>query len=121
MSIQADKRKKAIVDKYDSLMTDPAKAVSKLVEQTAELKVFVTFLHDNLLNNKGDISEGDRVVLKNALVPLYSQIEGSLAELTSILSISNDDPVIWQANFDSFLADNPTILKEALNYFPTVD
>lgn len=121
MSKQTAKRENAIVTDFDSLEKNAAKAVSDLVTQTAILKILIVFLHDNLLNNKTDLSEGDRVDLRNSLVPLYPQIQNSLEEITAIFNIHDDDVVTWKANFDAYLVTNPTVLDEALNRFPKVD
>ena len=120
MSKQSTKRENAIVTDFDGLEKSAAKAVSDLVKQTALLKLLVVFMHDNLLNNKGDLSEGDRLDLRDALVPLYPQIQSSLDEITAIFDIHDDDPIVWQANLDAYIAANPTILAEALDRFPKV-
>ena len=121
MSKQSTKRENAIVTDFDGLEKSAAKAVSDLVTQTALLKLLVVFMHDNLLNNKGDLSEGDRLDLRDALVPLYPQIQTSLDEITAIFNIHNDDVDVWRTNLDAYLIANPTILNEALNRFPKVD
>lgn len=121
MSKQITRRANAIIKDFDSMEAGAAKAVSDLVSQTAIVKVLIVFLHDNLLNDKGDLSEGDRLDTRESLVPLYPQIQDSLAELTAIFEIYNDDKATWQANFDAYLIANPSILEEALNRFPKVD
>ena len=121
MSKQSTKRENAIVTDFDGLEKSAAKAVSDLVGQTALLKVLIVFMHDNLLAAKGDLSEGDRLDLRDALVPLYPQIQNSLDEITAIFNIHDDDPVVWQSNLDAYLIANPTVLTEALNRFPKVD
>lgn len=121
MSIQTTKRAIAINLEFDSITKDSSVAVSKLVSQTALVKMFVVFLHDNLLNNKTDMSEGDRIDLRDALVPLRPQIQEALAEIDSLFAIHDDDAAIWQANFETYLAANPAVLNEALNRFPKVD
>ena len=118
MSKQSTKRENAIVTDFDGLEKSAAKAVSDLVTQTSLLKVLIVFLHDNLLNAKGDLSEGDRLDLRDALVPLYPQIQTSLDEITAIFDIHDDDVNVWQSNLDAYLAANPTILEEAMNRFP---
>jgi len=121
MSKQTTKRENAIVKDFDLLAKDSASAVSSLVKQTNLLKILIVFLHDNILNNKGDMSEGDRTDTRNDLVPLYPQIQNCLQEITAIFDIHDDDKVIWQSNLDAYLVANPTVLEEALNRFPKVD
>jgi len=121
MSNQTTKRSNAIVKDFDALEKDCASAVASLVKQTALLKVLIVFLHDNLLNDKGDMSEGDRLDTRSALLPLYPQIQDSLVEITKIFEIYDDDKATWQANLNAYLVANPTILDEALNRFPKVD
>lgn len=121
MSLQSTKRANAIIKDFDALSKDAATAVSKLVDQTAKAKVLVAFLHDNLLNNKGDMSEGDRVDVRNALVPLYPQIKSALSEVEAMFGIHDSDVTVWQSNFDAYLIENPNVLEEALNRFPKVD
>ncbi len=121
MSKQSTQRANAIDKDYDALAVDSARAVSSLVTQTALLKVLIVFLHDNLLNNKGDLSEGDRADTRASLGPLYPQIQNSLDEITKIFSIYDDDLTVWQSNFDTYVSENPTVLTEALNRFPKVD
>ena len=121
MSKQSTKRANAIIKDFDALETTAATVVSNLVAQTAIAKVLIVFLHDNLLNNKDDLSEGDRVDTRDALVPLYPQIQESLAEIEALFNIHNDDLTTWQSNFDAYLLANPTVLEEALNRFPKVD
>ena len=118
MSKRETKRKNTIVAEFDGLEKTAAKAVSDLVAQTALLKVLIVFLHDNLLNAKGDLSEGDRLDLRDTLVPLYPQIQNSLDEITAIFNIHDDDVSVWRANLDAYLVVNPTILEEAINRFP---
>lgn len=121
MSLQQTDRTNAIIKERDSVTKGAAGAVSELVNQTALARLYIVFLHDNLLNNKGDMSDGDRLALRAALAPHHPQIQSSLAEIESLLSIHNDDKATWQANFDTYLATNPTVLNEALNRFPKVD
>tara|TARA_R110000737_G_C14596557_1_gene488408 strand:- start:1792 stop:2157 length:366 start_codon:yes stop_codon:yes gene_type:complete len=121
MSRRKIKREEAIYSEFDSVVKKSASSVSELVKETGVLKLFVVFLHDNLLNAKGDMTETDRVDLKNELVPLYPQLQANLAELTALFNIYDDDPVTWQANFDAYLASNPTLLTEAINRFPSVE
>tara|TARA_R110002096_G_C14549695_1_gene719120 strand:+ start:67 stop:432 length:366 start_codon:yes stop_codon:yes gene_type:complete len=120
MSRQITKRANAIDKEFDLIVKDSSSAVSKLVSQTAAARLFIVFLHDNLLSSKGDISEGDRIDLRDGLVPLYPQIEECLTEIASLFSIHDDDPAVWQANFDTYLVNNPAVLDEALNRFPKV-
>ncbi len=118
MSKRDTKRKNAIMDDFDGLEKNAAKAVSDLVSQTALLKVLIVFLHDNLLSAKGDLSEGDRIDLRDALVPLYSQIQEALIDITDIFNIHDDDIVTWQTNLDAYTAANPDVLTQALERFP---
>ena len=118
MSKRETKRKNAIVADFDGLEKNAAKAVSDLITQTALLKVLIVFLHDDLLNAKGDLSEGDRIDLRDALVPLYPQIQAALVDITDIFNIHDDDVTVWRANLDAYVLANPTILTEALNRFP---
>ena len=119
MSIQSKKREDAIYSEFDAVVKQSSKAVSELLKQTALVKLFVVFLHDNIVNGKGDIVESDRTDLRDALVPLYPQLKDNLAQLTAIFEIHDDDPVVWEANLNSYLAANPLILDEAINRFPT--
>ena len=121
MSIQSNKRAAAIASEFDNVIKNSAKTVSDLVKHTNELKLYVTFMNDNLLNNKGDVSMADRVVFRNAIAPLFPDIVSSTSVLTTMFSIYNDDLAVWQSNFDAFLADNDGVLDEALGRFPTVD
>tara|TARA_R110000824_G_scaffold244196_1_gene432929 strand:- start:1053 stop:1418 length:366 start_codon:yes stop_codon:yes gene_type:complete len=120
MSKQATKRANAINKDFESLEKTAASVVSNLVAQTSVAKLLIVFLHDNLLNSKGDLSEGDRVDTRNALVPLYTQIQGSLVEMESLFNIYDVDLAVWQSNLDSYLAANPSVLGEALERFPKV-
>jgi hypothetical protein len=118
MSKRETKRKNAIVADFDGLEKKAAQAVSDLVAQTALLKVLIVFLHDDLLNAKGYLSEGDRIDLRDSLVPLYPQIQTALDDITDIFNIHDDDVNIWRANLDAYTLANPTILTEALSRFP---
>ena len=120
MSLQSGDRTNALIKERDSIKTKPAQAVSTLITQTNIVKLFIVFMHDNLLNNKGDMSEGDRLDMRDALVPLYPQLQAVLADITALFEIHDDDPIVWQANLDSYLLDNPTVLNEALSRFPQV-
>lgn len=120
MSKQSTKRAIAIEKDSDYIEGGASKAVSDLVKFTALVKLHIVFLHDNMLNNKGDLSEGDRLDTRNALVPLHQPIVECLGEIEKLLSIYNADQSIWQANFDTYLIDNPDTLEEALSRFPTV-
>lgn len=118
MSKRETKRKNAIAADFDGLEKNAAKAVSDLITQTALLKVLIVFLHDNLLNTKGDLSEGDRIDLRDALVPLYPQIQTALVDITDIFNIHDDDVATWQANLDAYTTANPDVLTQALQRFP---
>ena len=121
MSRRSTKRANAINSEFDSIVSEANKAVSNLVKQVALVKIFTVFMHDNLLNDKGDLSEGDRVDLRDGLVPLYPQIQTALTEITELFNIHDSDNAVWRSNLDSYLADNPSALTEALNRFPKVD
>ena len=111
-SIQSTKRANAIQKDFDLIQKDSAAAVSNLVKQVGLVKLLVVFLHDNLLNGKGDI--------RDDLVPLYPQIQGALNDVTDLFNIYDDDAAIWQTNLNSYLTENPTALAEALSRYPVV-
>ena len=121
MSRQATNRAVAINKEFESIVKKSNSVVSELERQTAEVKLFVTFLHDNLLGNKGDLSEGDRVDLRDAIVPLYPKIQAALSEVEAMFNIHDDDAATWTANFETYKAANPGTLTEALDRFPKVD
>ena len=120
MSLQSFERNNAILKERDIITKGAANAVSQLVKQTAAVRLFIVFLHDNLLNNRGDMSEGDRLDIRDALVPLYPQIQSALSEITELFNIHNDDPTVWKENLNTYLAVNPTVLQEAVSRFPKV-
>ena len=120
MSRQSTKRDNAISKDFDDVERQAAGVVSNLVKQVAVVKILIVFLHDNLLNSKGDLTEGDRLTTRDALVPLYSQIQGALSEITELFNIHDDDVAVWQSNFNAYLAANPTLLAEALGRYPEV-
>ena len=120
MSKQEFERSKAIYAEYDTVLDNAEKTVSNLVAHTNEALLFVVFLHHNLLNNLGDLSEGDRIAFRARIMPLYPQIEEVLAKVGAIAPIHDADPVVWQANFDAYLVANPTLLAEALGRYPEV-
>jgi len=120
MARQSTNRQIAINDEFDSVVKGASKAVSDIVRETARVRLLVVFLHDNLLNTKGDLLEGDRIDLRDSLVPLRSQVQDSLDEIDALFSISDDNLATWQANFDAYLLANETVLDEALDFFPKV-
>ena len=121
MSRREIKRQDAIYSEFDSVVKKSNSSVSELLKETAVLKLFVVFMHDNLLNAKGDMTESDRVDLKNEIVPLYPQLQSNLVELTALFDIYDDDPAIWRSNLDAYLVANPTLLNEATNRFPSAE
>ena len=120
MSRQSTKRANAISKDFDEVEAQSAVAVSNLVKQVNTVKLLVVFLHDNLLSAKGDLTEGDRLTTRDALAPLYPQVQQALTDISALFDIHDDDVVIWQANLDAYLAANPTLLMEALGRYPEV-
>ena len=121
MSLQQADRTNAIIKERDTVIKDSAKAISDLVGNVARARLYIVFLHDSLLNNTGDMSEGDRLALRASLAPHYPSASTALSEIESLLNIHDDDLATWQSNFDAYLLANPTVLTEALNRFPQVD
>ena len=121
MSKQETKRANMNEKDFDALTKDSSRVVSDLAKQTSIIKVLIVFLHDNLLNNRGDLSEGDRVDIRSAMTPLYPQLTSSVDELTALFGIYNEDLATWQANFDAYLVANPDTLQKAIDRFPKVD
>ena len=120
MSIQETKRKNAIEKEFDSAPREAQTAVSKLVTETARIRLLIIFLHHSLLSNTGEVSEGDRLDVRDSLVPLYPQIQDALADITALFNIHDDNNATWQANLDAYLLANPTVLSEALSRYPAV-
>jgi hypothetical protein len=120
MSKQAFERSKAVYAEYDTVLKNAESTVANLVTHTNEALLYVIFLHHNLLNNLGDLSEGDRLDFRARIMPLYPKIQTVLETIGSIATIHNDDPLVWQANFDAYVAANPEVYVEALSRFPQV-
>ena len=114
MSRQATNRSNAIDQEFREVVKKSQAAVSELTRQTAEAKLFITFLHDNILNSKGDLSEGDRVDLRNAMVPLFPQMQAALAEVAALFAIYDTDLTVYANNQAAYLTANPNVLAEAL-------
>ena len=121
MSLQQADRTNAIIKERDTVMKDSANAISELVRNVARARLYIVFLHNSLLENTGDMSDGDRLALRASLAPHHPSASAALSEIESLLSIHDDDLATWRSNFDAYLTANPTVLTEALNRFPKVD
>lgn len=120
MSLQKTKRETAINNDFESLTKGAAKAVSDVSTQVSMLKILVPFMHDNVLGGKGDVSEGDRVDLRDSLVPLYEQLQELMGEMEKVFVIHDDDVSVWQAALDAYIVEYPNCVNEAEARYPKV-
>jgi hypothetical protein len=120
MSRQSTIRANAINKDFSEIEKKAATVVSELVKQVDLVKLLTVFLHDNLLADKGDLSEGDRMVTRDALIPLYPQLQKAISDIELLFNIHDANAMTWQANLDAYLANNPTLLAEALNRYPEI-
>ena len=118
--MQITDRANAISKDFKEVKSGSAKAVSEVAKQVGLLGVLVPFMHDNILNNKGDISEGDRLDLRDTLVPLFIELVGHLDKLTELFEIYDEDVTTWISNLNSHLVDNPNCVVEAEARYPKV-
>jgi len=120
MSRQEVNRATAINKDFENIVSDSARAVSSYIKQVDLVKVFTVFMHHNILNNLGDMSLADRTDFRSALTPQYPAVITATGELTKLFNLYNEDPAVWQSNFDAYLVENPSILEEAINRYPKV-
>ena len=89
------------------------RAGEALAIATANLKLFIPFMHHNIINGLGDLGEANRADLSKILDPEFIKVAGYMAELAEINAIFQEDPVEYEAALTAFLAKYPNVLSEA--------
>lgn len=118
MNRQANRRANAIDKDFTEVERNAAQVGSDLTTLTATLKLLVPFMHDNILNNKGDLTEADRVYFRDQVVPLFEPLLANVTELQELFDIHHDDQSVWLNNLNSYVAKYPNCLTEAESRYP---
>ncbi len=113
MSIQETERRDNFKSEYAALTKNAASATSGLVKAVAELRVLIPYMHENIRYERGDMKEGDRLKIRDALVPLFPQLQQALVDATEVFDIYKDDPEEWAVAIAAFYEKYPTLFDEA--------
>ena len=80
---------------------------------TANLKLFIPFMHHNIINGVGDLTEANRADLAKVLDPEFLKLADNITALTEINNIFNEDPTEYATALNAFLVKYPEVLAEA--------
>ncbi len=118
MSRQATKRANAIDKDFAEVERSAQETQSKFHVVTKNLKLLVPFLHDNVLNNKGDLTEEDRVYFRDQIVPLFEPLKQDMYTLQELFDIYDDDPTEWNQKLADYIVKYPNCLEQAESRYP---
>lgn len=107
------KREQAVEKEINALESGSLKAVSQLQTQVNLIKVLLPWMHNNIVNSLGDVSEANRADLASTLDPALIDVITMISDLQSVAAIYNDDPATYATNTANYIALNPTVLSEA--------
>ena len=112
MSILKTGREAKIAAEYNGADKEWANIISRRTVST-DLTVNATaWLHDNIQNSRGDVSEDDRVAFRAAFEEKLAQIQLLVDKLNDCYGVYNQDPTTYQANLVAFLAKYPAANPE---------
>lgn len=119
MSRKQTKRANAIDTDFTEVEKLAQKTASDVKKVTATLMLLVPFMHDNILNLKGDLDEEDRKYLRDQIVPLFEPLLKNMAQLQELFDIHDDDSASWKNNLTAYLQKYPNCITEAEKRYPS--
>ncbi len=112
MSRIQTKRANAIDSDFSTLEKDLPKNISALTVN-ANLSVMMTgLLHDNILNNKGDLDEADRAVFAESFTQVFADLQAVTTMLSDCYAVYDDDPTLYAENLANFIVKYPSAASE---------
>lgn len=112
MSRKDYKRASSIDADFTKLEKNLPRIVSELARDV-ELAVMMTgFLHDNILNEKGDLSIDDRADFNASFTPVFAGLQDSLNRLKDCYDVYNDDPSVYHQNLADFVTKYPSATSD---------
>ena len=106
------KRASSIDSDFTNLEKNLPRIVSDLARDVELVIMMTGFLHDNILNNKGDLGEGDRADFNESFTPVLAGLQDSLNRLQDCYNVYNDDPNTYAQNLADFIVKYPSAASE---------
>lgn len=107
MGILATGRQAGIAREYTEADKNWARIISQMTAATDLTVQATAWLHDNIQNSKGDVSENDRVAFRASFEQKLTDIKALVAKLDDCYGVYNEDAVTYQSNLTDFLAKYP--------------
>lgn len=104
MSILTTDRAVKINNDFSKSDKDWARTVSDITRQSDLTIQLTAWMHDNILNNKGDVDEADRISFRASFQTKMLEINTQLEKLLDASAVYNADTATYQANLDAFKA-----------------
>lgn len=110
-------REKKIEKEFEQLIRTSLSQSSQLISNINLANLLIPWMHNNVVNNLGDISEANRVELTNPFKEIYQNITIVQEGLAKLYTLYDEDPATYRSLVDTHLAENPTIIDEVEKRF----
>lgn len=108
MSIIKTGRDTKIATEYTNADKNWANIIASMTSAT-DLTVNATaWLHDNIQNEKGDVTEEDRVSFRASFQLKLAELNDLMTKLNDCYAIYDEDNLTYQSNLQSFLEKYPS-------------
>lgn len=108
MSRLTTKRATKIDNDFTAIEKSLASVSSNLVRDTNLIIQLTAWLHDNIINNRGDFDENDRADLFIKFEPVFLEISEQLSKLGECAAVYHDDLFTYEQNLNNFVAKYPS-------------
>jgi dolichyl-phosphate-mannose--protein O-mannosyl transferase len=107
MSIIETGRKTKIANEYTTADQNWGRIIANMTSAT-DLTVNATaWLHDNIQNNRGDVSEADRVLFRASFEQKLNELNALMQKLNDCYAVYDADQATYESNLQTFIAKYP--------------
>jgi beta-lactamase class D len=117
MSRAATKRSINIVNHFDNTKKGWANVTAQFNSSVNEAVQLTAWIHDNVLNNKGDISNEDRQEDRVEFLEKLTYLKELISKLDDCHAVYSEDLQVYQDNYSSFVAKYGINIQEVDSKF----
>lgn len=103
MSILNNTRAVKVANDFNEQDKAWSRLISQMTPATSLTLDLTGWTHDNLLGDKGDVDEADRIAFRSSFESKIAEIKALEVKLMDAYAVYDADPAVWQSNLDAFL------------------